>query len=317
MGLRRPSCCLCTDGADAILQGAEAAVQRDVNSEVKSAVKDAIQEAVASDQLLTGSRRGTKLVHTLVKDAGKEAAKAGAQEVKEYGAEMSHITKELDSQLGGVMSLHDGKSHAAAGASSGSAAAGKGHSDWVSLATKVLQRQQHSRTGWRHERSNSEKQVQRAVEEKQQFAKEEKTIRQEASYQEGKSKKDVPFGSRKNPLYVRGEHQRDAEADADFKKLELLRETRQAKKKERKAASARVDRTAQANKYLKVMEKPVLKKVARKREDRNKLAAQYLHELIKHKQGKTHVSHAAAAEKARALSEKQYELARDAKAGQI
>jgi hypothetical protein len=34
-----------------------------------------------SDQLLTGSKRGTKLVHTLVKDAGKEAAKAGAQEV--------------------------------------------------------------------------------------------------------------------------------------------------------------------------------------------------------------------------------------------
>ena len=115
-------------------------MQRDVNSEVKSAVKDAIQEAVASNQLLTGSRRGTKLVHTLVKDAGKEAAKAGAREVKEYGTEMAHITNELDSQLGGVMSLHGGKSHsAAASASSSAKAVGKGHSDWVSLATKVLQ----------------------------------------------------------------------------------------------------------------------------------------------------------------------------------
>jgi len=214
-----------------------------------------------------------------------------------------------------VMSLHGGKRQAAAGASSsGSAAAGKGHSDWVSLAAKVLQRQEHSRKGWRHERSNSEKQVRRAVEEKQQFAKEEKTIKREASYQEGKSKKDVPFGSRKNPMYVRGERQRDAEADADFKKLELIRETKQAEKKERKAASARVDRTAQADKYLKVMEKPVLKKAVHKHADRNQLAAKYLHELIKHKHAKPHGSRAAAAAEARALSEKQYELARDAKA---
>ena len=70
--------------------------------------------------------------------------------------------------------------------------------------------------------------------EREQFAKEEKTIRREASYQEGKRKKDVPFGSRKNPLYVRGERQRDVQADADFKKLELIRETKEAKKDEEK-----------------------------------------------------------------------------------
>ena len=61
-----------------------------------------------------------------------------------------------------------------------------------------------------------------------------------------------------------------------------------------------------ADKYLKVMEKPVLKKAVHKHADRNQLAAKYLHELIKHKHVKPHGSRAAAAAKARALSEKQY-----------
>ena len=264
------------------MQGAERDVQQDVKSEVKSAVKEAIEQAVAgSDSLLAGSKRGSHLLHSLVKDAGKEAAKAGAEEMKQYGSEMSHITQELDSQLGGLVSLHGS---AAARGDAGRHGVGKQHKDWVSLATKVLRRQEHSGGGWAHERENSKEEVQRSVKEKLQFAKEEKTIKQEAMYQEGKAKKHVPFGSRKNPLYVRAEEKRDKEADSDFKKLELIREAKQARKQQkRRELHPHASRTEQAEKYLKVMEKPVLKKVVHKHEDRNVLAAKYLQQLVKSK----------------------------------
>jgi len=268
------------------LQGAEKDVQQDVKSEVKSAVKEAIEEAVASDQLLTGSRKGTKLMHTLVKDAGNAAAKAGAQEEKEYSAEMSHITNELDSQLGGLVSLRStrNKGNPATSSSRSPAAVGKGHKDWVSLATKVLRRQEHTHSGWRHEHSDTKKQVERAIKEKKQYAKEEQTINLEASYQDGKIKKDVPFGSRKNPMYVRAEHKRDSEADEDFKKLENIREVKEARKKHAKRRQhLGEDRTAVANKYLKVMENPVVPKIVQSHADRNELAAKYLHQLVKEK----------------------------------
>jgi len=294
------------------VSGAEKDVQQDVKSEVKSAVKEAIEEAVSSDQLLTGSKKGTKLMHTLVKDAGSAAAKAGAQEVKEYGAEMSHITNELDSQLGGLVSLHSTSKRSSS--SSSKAAVGKGHKDWVSLATKVLRQQEHAGSGWRHERSNSKKQVERAVREKVQFANEEKTIKSEASYQEGKTKKGVPFGSRKNPLYVRAEHQRDSEADADFKKLELIHEAKEARKKKvKKHEHTGQDRTAVANTYLKVMEKPVVPKIVRTRSDRNEIAAKYLHQLVKEKPTLRHRSKAARLA-AHAETKRAYEKAETSKA---
>jgi len=149
------------------MQSAEAEVQQDVKNEVRSAVKEAIEEAVSSEQVLTGTKGGRKLVHTLVKDAGKEATRAEKQEVKEYSDEMSHITNELDSQLGGLVSLHPrtrsllclclfesrkaeretARISRSRRSRSSKSAAGKGHKDWVSLATKLLKARQ-SGSGW-------------------------------------------------------------------------------------------------------------------------------------------------------------------------
>lgn len=275
------------------MQSAEAEVQQDVKNEVKSAVKEAIEEAVSSEQVLTGTKGGRKLVHTLVKDAGKEATRAEKQEVKEYSDEMSHITNELDSQLGGLVSLHPRKAERETARTSTSrrsrsskSAAGKGHNDWVSLATKLLKARQ-SGSGWAKSHANSELQIARVVKEKEEFAKEEKTIKMEAAYQEGKVKKDVPFGSRKNPLYVRAEQKRDAQADADFKKLEVIRQAKELQRKHAREEKLRQDagekRSEEAEKYLKVMEKPVVPKASEKRVDRNELAAKYLDQLIQAK----------------------------------
>jgi len=287
------------------VQGAERDVQQDVKSEVKEAVKEAIEQAVAgSDSLLTGSKRGTHLLHSLVKDAGKEAAKAGAEEMKQYGTEMSHITQELDSQLGGLVELHSDKARVgvagdSSSSSSSSAGVGKKNKDWVSLATKVLQRQEHSGGGWAQER-----------------AKEEKTIKQETKYEEGKSKKDVPFGSRKNPMYMRAEEKRDKQADSYFKKLEIIREAKAARRKHAKQREHHrgESRTAQADKYLKVMEKPVLKKVVHKHEDRNVLAAKYLQELVKDKPELEHKSRSVMEQHALAKKKEDYEEAETLKA---
>lgn len=275
------------------VSSAEAEVQQDVKNEVKSAVKEAIEEAVSSEQVLTGTKGGRKLVHTLVKDAGKEATRAEKQEVKEYSDEMSHITNELDSQLGGLVSLHPRKAEretarisTSSKSRSSKLAAGKGHKDWVSLATKLLKARQ-SGSGWAKSHANSELQIARVVKEKEEFAKEEKTIKMEAAYQEGKVKKDVPFGSRKNPVYVRAEQKRDAQADADFKKLEVIRQAKELQRKHAREEKLRQDagekRSEEAEKYLKVMEKPVVPKASEKRVDRNELAAKYLDQLIQAK----------------------------------
>jgi hypothetical protein len=305
-----------------LVQGAERDVQQDVKSEVKEAVKEAIEQAVAgSDSLLTGSKRGTHLLHSLVKDAGKEAAKAGAEEMKQYGTEMSHITQELDSQLGGLVELHSDKARVgvagdSSSSSSSSAGVGKKNKDWVSLATKVLQRQEHSGGGWAQERANSKKEVLRALKEKEQLAQEEKTIKQETKYEEGKSKKDVPFGSRKNPMYMRAEEKRDKQADSYFKKLEIIREAKAARRKHAKQREHHrgESRTAQADKYLKVMEKPVLKKVVHKHEDRNVLAAKYLQELVKDKPELEHKSRSVMEQHALAKKKEDYEEAETLKA---
>ena len=315
---------MCDSGSSSprpLVQGAERDVQQDVKSEVKSAVKEAIEQAVAgSDSLLTGSKRGTHLLHSLVKDAGKEAAKAGAEEMKQYGTEMSHITQELDSQLGGLVELHSDKARVgvagdSSSSSSSSAGVGKKNKDWVSLATKVLQRQERP-GGWAQERANSRKEVLRAVKEKEQFAQEEKTIKLETKYEEGKSKKDVPFGSRKNPMYVRAEEKRDRQADSYFKKLELIREAKAARRKHAKQREHHrgESRTAQADKYLKVMEKPVLKKVVHQREDRNELAAKYLQQLVKDKPELEHKSRSVMEQHALATKKEEYEEAETRKA---
>ena len=105
------------------------------------------------------------------------------------------------------------------------------------------------------------------------------------------------MSSRHDPAYKDSEEKRDAEAEAYLKQLAAKKEAKNkaagdsrtaAAAAAKRAARAREDRTAIAEKYLKVMEQQALDKHAppAKRQDRNALAQRYLEEMKKHKAGK-------------------------------
>jgi len=101
--------------------------------------------------------------------------------------------------------------------------------------------------------------------------------------------KEVPMSSRHDPAYVDAEEKRDAQAEAYLNKLVAAKEaqSKAAGKPAHLVPALRrqQDRTALAEKYLKVMEKQALDKrvPAAKAQDRNVEAEKYLEELHKKK----------------------------------
>ena len=106
----------------------------------------------------------------------------------------------------------------------------------------------------------------------------------------------VPISSRHDPAYLDSEQKRDAEAEEYLKQLAA----KEAKKRAARRAAAKLpagghthvqrrhqDRTALAEKYLKIMEKQALDKQtpAAKAQDRNLMAEKYLRELRSKKRG--------------------------------
>ena len=256
------------DAVQAAVKGAEKEVKTEIKSDVKDAVKEAIEEAVAGSQVLSQSKDENAFVHALVKDSAREAARAGAEEVRQYGKEIGHITKELDSQLGGLLEEQ--------GLKKGSKEKSMGGSSWVDLATNVLKSQKQSDPNVSQRMSRAE--AQRKQQAHEMFVNEEKSI-QDESKSMNVNRGSIPIGSRKNPLYVQAEHDRDAEAEKDLKYLEHQQKAKEALKHV-KARLNHESRTEMAEKYLKIMDKKVLPTPHRRVSvDRNALAQKYLKQL--------------------------------------
>jgi len=256
------------DAVRAAVKGAEKEVKTEIKSDVKDAVKEAIEEAVAGSQALSQNKDENAFVNALVKDSAREAARAGAEEVRQYGREIGHITKELDSQLGGLLEGGNMKK--------GFNEKTMTSSSWIDLATKMLKSQKESdaETSHRSTRAEAERQQQAH----KLFVKEEKSIQEQATNVNA-HRGNIPIGSRKNPLYVEAEHDRDTEAEKDFKVLEQQQKAKEVLKHV-KARLHHESRTEMANKYLKIMDKKVLPSPRRHVSvDRNALAQRYLKQL--------------------------------------